>query len=140
MIVASFGALACLCAAPASAHYREACWVQYRLPWWNYWSETIAVVCDYYTGRELNERAGAEKFASYKEYVIIGGLGGQEVIIRINPALSCGFVAEAPCAERPSHLLQGREEFFFYWRGERVQREWAICQPSVTGGCTVPGF
>lgn len=97
-----------------------------------------------HTGRELNERAGAQKFSSYKEYVVIGGSsaqsGGSEIIIRINQALSCGFVADAPCAEQPSHLLQGREEYFFYWRGRRAQREWAICQPSVTGGCTVLGF
>jgi hypothetical protein len=137
-------ALACLFAAPASAHYREACWVQYRLPWWNYWSETLQVVCDYHTGRELNDRAGAQKFASYKEYLIIGGgagdVGGGEIVIRITQALSCGFVAEAPCAEQPSHLLTGRDEYFFYSRGRRAQREWAICQPSFTGGCTVRGF
>jgi hypothetical protein len=119
--------------------------VQYRLPWWDTWSGTFAVVCDYHTGRELNERAGRQDFASYKEYVIIGGSlaelgGGREIIIRINQSLSCGFVAEAPCAEQFSHLLSGREEAFFYSRGRRAQRTWAICQPSFTGGCTVPGF
>jgi hypothetical protein len=137
-------ALACLFATPAAAHYREACWVQFRLPWWGYWSETFQVVCDYHTGRELNDRAGRQEFASYKQYVIIGGgtgsVGGREIIIRIKQSLSCGFVAEAPCAEQFSHLLSGREEAFFYARGRRVQREWAICQPSFTGGCTVPGF
>ena len=107
--------LAGIAAAPASAAYDERCWVQLYLPWRGSWSETFEVTCTYATGRELNERVGGRRFASYKEYAIITGAFGPPTTIRITQSLSCGFVAEAPCAEQISHLLTGRDEFS-YWR------------------------
>ena len=128
--------LACIAAAPASAAYDERCWVQLHLPWRSSWSETFEVTCTYATGRELNERVGRQRFASYKEYAIITGAFGPPTTIRITQSLSCGFVAEAPCAEQISHLLTGRDEFSYWRHGRSTARDWAICQPGVLGECS----
>ena len=128
--------LAGIAAAPASAAYDERCWVQLYLPWRGSWSETFEVTCTYATGRELNERVGSQRFASYKEYVIITGAFGPPTTIRITQSLSCGFEAEAPCAEQISHLLTGRDEFSYWRHGREYRREWAICQPGVLGECS----
>jgi hypothetical protein len=129
--------LACLLVSPASAHYRENCWIKFRYR--HVWSEVFPVICDYYTGEELNAAGGPHRFARYKAYVIVAGEGG-DVLIRIDQPLRCGFVAEDSCAEQISHLLTGRDEFRSYRRGREVTREWAICQPGVLGHCSAKGF
>lgn len=130
-------AFACLFTTPASAHYQEKCWIKFRL--YDAWSDVFPAVCDYYTGRELNALNGPHRFADYKAYAIVDGLGGG-LTIRINQSLQCGFVAEDSCAEQIGHLLTGRDEFRRYWHRRETTREWAICQPGVLGECSAHGF
>jgi len=127
-------ALACLFATPAAAAYREKCWLKYWL-YKDAWSPTLSAVCTYATGKELNERAGAQEFAGHRVYVIVNWPVSGRGYIRIAEPLPCGFVAEAPCAERISHLLHGRDEFARYRHGRRIQRRWLICQPGIMGEC-----
>ena len=129
--------LACLSAAPASAHYQEKCWIKFRL--YDAWSDVFPAVCDYYTGEELNALGGPHRFADYKAYAIIDGEGGT-LTIRIDQPLQCGFVAEDSCAEQISHFLTGRDEFRRYRHRREVTREWAVCQPGVLGECSARRF
>jgi hypothetical protein len=129
---------ATVAAAPAaSAHYLEKCWIKYRYE--QFWTNAVPATCDYYTGEELNGRGDPHVYARYKAFVIAFAEGGS-VTIRIDQPLQCGFVAEDSCAEQISHLLTGRDEYRWYWRGREWTREWAICQPGVIGECSARGF
>lgn len=136
-------ALACLVASPAAAAYRQACWVKYRVFSGDHsrtysvdeWSPAYAVVCNYWTGMELNERAGADRYHGSRTYVAIAFGGYAQRIIRISESVGCFFDADPGCAETVSRLLHGRDEEARYWRGRQIRSEWLICQPGLGSPC-----
>jgi hypothetical protein len=91
------------------------------------WTPVFPATCTYITGRELNEAVGVDGYDSRRTYTIVDYAGGRTLVRLIEP-LSCGFVAEAPCAERISRRLSGRDDFW---------RRWVICQPSLGRRCAI---
>lgn len=132
-----------LTASPAAAYYSEACWVKFRIEYPSarrnsgYYSDTLSrvfsVKCNYLTGAELNVRAGAERFAENRVYVVIVWPYSEPSYIRISQPLSlCGPVTEPGCAERIAGRLSGYDSW--YDRHGRVfRRSWDICQPGFIG-------
>lgn len=131
--------LSALTISPAAAHYSEACWVKSRIEYpsarrYNsYYSDTLsrvfAVKCNYLTGTELNARAGAQRFAENRVYVVIVWPYSDPSYIRISQSLSlCGPVTEPGCAERISGRLTGYDTWYDRY-GRVFRRSWDICQP-----------
>ena len=131
--------VAAVCISPASAHYRETCWVKFRNHWdssyssgrsrhHDVWSQVFAVQCNYLTGSELNARARSNNYSNDRTYVLIIWPKSAPSVIRLTESDFCGVVTEAGCAERLSGRLTGRDD----WRdayGRLVRRTWQICQP-----------
>jgi hypothetical protein len=135
-------ALGGLAVSPAAAHYSENCWVKPRIEYpstyrrsgeYGYYSDiqlpVFAVTCNYVTGAELNQRAGAKRFAENRIYVVILWPNSPASYIRISQSLSlCGPVAEAGCAERIAGRLSGYDTLYDRY-GRVFRRSWDICQP-----------
>jgi len=132
-------ALAGLSASPAAAYYSEPCWVKFRIEYpsarrySDHYSDTLsrvfAVKCNYATGAELNQRAGAKIFAEHRVYVVIVWPHSEPSYIRISQSLSLCFPeTEAGCAEGISGRLSGYDAFYDRY-GRVFRRIWDICQP-----------
>jgi hypothetical protein len=133
-------ALSALTISPAKAYYSEACWVKFRIEYSStyryrnaYQSDTasrvFAVTCNYLTGTELNARAGDDRFADNRVYVVIVWPYSQPSYIRVSQSLPlCGDVTEPDCAERIAGRLSGYDEWYDR-RGRVFRRSWDICQP-----------
>ena len=96
-------------------------------------SRVFAVSCNYLTGAELNERAGAKSFAESRIYVVIVWPRSEPSYIRIGQSLSlCGPVTEPGCAEPMSGRLSGYDVWYDRY-GRAFRRSWDICQPGFLG-------
>ena len=100
---------------------------------YDYYSEiqlpVFAVKCNYVTGAELNQRAGAKRFSESRIYVVILWPNSEPSYIRISQSLSlCGPVTEAGCAERIAGRLSGYDTLYDRY-GREFRRSWDICQP-----------
>ena len=136
-------AIAGLDTSPAAAHYRETCWVKVSVDHYAVTrshssysalrSPVYSVQCNYLTGLELNARAGRQKFADDRVYVVIVWPESGPSYIRISqPLFFCGPRAETGCAERISGRLTGHDHEYD-WSGRVFRRTWQICQPGFIG-------
>ena len=132
-----------LTTSPAAAYYREACWVKVSIhSYASARSQSIhsgirwpvySVQCNYLTGQELNARAGRQKFAHDRVYVVIAWPNSGPSYIRISqPLFFCGASTETGCAEGISGRLTGHDHGYDRY-GRVFRRTWQICQPGFIG-------
>lgn len=138
-----FLAFAGVVMSPASAHYREACWVKVSFDGHSrarsrgsphvFESPVFAVQCNYLSGQELNVRHRQRIFDEDRVYVVIAWPDSEPNYIRLSQSLFfCSPVAEKGCAERISGTLSGYDHGYD-WYGRAIRRTWQICQPGFIG-------